>query len=286
MPDSGFLWIFAPERIHSTNRNGSLDPLYQAEEIFLPRALSDWTLRTRVLGRARLFYVPTLLHRRGYGNIMLRRTAVGVQSLISELQSEDPIFNMTWAHNRSRVVFFLTNDKGACMVPRADVGLGGPLFITHWGLRAPWFHMLRKRDTWMEEDATAEREGACATAADMIVPPYIGRSTAAARARSRPRVNWRCQLSFVGSIGRSKSSTHCNGTDPHSPVRTDLCYSAGVRAAVVSQHSNRTGFCFAAFLPVRKRPFLMAAPFPAFFPGEKTPLPDGSALPRLFPRAC
>jgi len=176
-------------------------------------------------------------------------------------------------------VFSFVGDKGACLLPR------GPIYITHWGLQAPWDAMLRVRDPraattelWCHsahhsapEDAllpfsmarsmarmsswlnrSAARARPCACPRDLIVPPALQLHVGRHYKRSSWRSSWRCQLFFAGT-NRRRLGSHC-ANETGSRHR---CYSQGVRASMFAHHSGRRGFCLYEHLPSRNHSQLM-----------------------------
>ena len=103
------------------------DRLYSAENRFFERLMSDFSLRTVDPHRALLYYIPTWLLA-PYSNIVFEKGVAHYRQLVSTLNRTYHSFQEAWRANRSRFIFFLAGDKGACLWPR------GPIYISHWGL--------------------------------------------------------------------------------------------------------------------------------------------------------
>ena len=169
-----FLYVHTPPETFglADSRRDRGDVSYAAELIFLDRILADWSVRTRDLREARLFYVPTFAYHR-LSNTIFNKASKHVDELVREMRS-DTAFRTSWSQQNasSRHVFFFTTDKGACTTAR---GASEPIYISHWGLKVPWFEQLAPL-TWVP-NATDLRplSRPCATARhDIVVPPLIG----------------------------------------------------------------------------------------------------------------
>ena len=250
--EHGFVYVYSPphELGHAAMRHDAMrlepmDPLYTAEQHFFERLMADRTLRTLDPHRARLFYVPTFLLPT-HPNTVYATGVSHYHKLVQALSARDATFAKAWRENRSRHIFFLSGDKGACLWPR------GPIYISHWGLTTPWKAMMLPQ-LWRKDVLVSARanEPPCADARDIILPPVIAHpfnhSAATARfPQSRPA--WRCELFFAGAMTAEQKNKHASWCDNgrHGGVR---CYSQGVRAAVLAHHHNRSGFCLARQLP-------------------------------------
>lgn len=255
--------------LREARRRGTHDPLYSAEVVFLDRLMKDWSVRTLDPHRARLWYVPTWLLS-AYTNIVYEKGVQHYHQLVKELEASDPIFAAMWRQNRSRHVFFLAGDKGACLWPR------GPIYMSHWGLTVPWKAMMLPH-MW-ESDALVSaraKEAPCADERDIIVPPVIVKhripvahttsqtlapaylpppppplSAAAAASASSPSADglYKCELFFAGAFHAEHKIAKSSWCDDGRKGGVK-CYSQGVRAAVYAHHANRTRFCLAPRLP-------------------------------------
>lgn len=260
----GFVYIHSPSAdlgLREARKHGTRDALYSAEIVFLERLMVDWSLRTLDPRRALLYYVPTWLLS-SFTNIVYEKGVSLYERLVGELQLHDAIFAASWRENRSRHVFFLAGDKGACLWPR------GPIYMSHWGLTVPWKAMMLPQ-LWKSGALSSVRttEPPCADERDIVVPPFVTRHRAPASAAAptaeptaatgrrpppppsaRRLSSWACELMFAGAFypeHKVAKSSWCDDGQ-HGGVK---CYSQGVRAAVYAHHANRTGFCLAARLP-------------------------------------
>lgn len=243
------MYVYSPphEMGLSAMRRATMDPLYAAEKQFFERLMADRTLRTLDPKGARLFYVPTFLLPM-YPNTVYDKGVGHYHNLVNALTTRDSTFADAWRTNRSRHVFFLSGDKGACLWPR------GPIYMTHWGLTTPWKAMILPQ-LWRSDGLVSARahEPPCADERDVILPPIIAHlpitvksganHTAAARI-----LPWRCELFFAGAMTAEQKTARSSWCDDgrRGGVR---CYSQGVRAAVFAHHRNRSSFCLATRLP-------------------------------------
>lgn len=260
--DTGFVYVHSPPNelgLTAMRRTGlHLDALYSAEIHFFERLMSDFSLRTRDPRRARLFYVPTFLIPI-FTNIVYDKGVSHQRNLVAALEARDPLFASAWHHNRSRVVFFMAGDKGACLWQR------GPIYLTHFGLTTPWKAMMLPH-LWRSDALVSARasEAPCADDHDIVVPPVIEKLPGADKAITRagsnrtfhmpperpPDLAYECELFFAGAATAEQKAAKSSWCDDgaRGGVR---CYSQGVRAAVFAHHANRSGFCLRSRLPSR-----------------------------------
>ena len=238
---TGFLYLYDPpgslSNLSDANRGG--DPIYQAEALFFERMRSDPLLRNRDIASARLYYVPTWSVRL-LTNLAYRSNVFHLDRIIRELRHSSVEFNLTWSLNQSAHVFFFGGDKGACLLPR------GPTYLTHWGLRTSWDHMLVPDQYRLPESHdTNIHHRACTLPTDVVVPPGIRFAPPAdlGEDRSQP-ATWNCTLFFAGTLKRRVSSICKNASGVQEP-----CYSQGVRIRVFAEHARRDGFCLHEHLP-------------------------------------
>lgn len=231
------------------------DASYVSELKFFERVMSDFSIRTLDRDRALLYYTPTWLTAQ-FSNIVYERGVNHYHQLVAALRTHEPSFNASWQANRSRHVFFLSGDKGACLWPR------GPIYISHWGLTTPWKAQVMPH-LWRADKLVSARahEAPCADQRDVIVPPCchapkLAAAAAAASAHALPRQayahgergEWACELLFAGAARAEQKvakSSWCDDGDSGGVK----CYSQAVRAAVFARHANTTGFCLAGKLP-------------------------------------
>lgn len=274
----GFMYVHSPPaslglakaRLGARKVGESIDPLYQAENSFVERLMSDWSLRTLDARRARLFYVPTWAYAVS-GNTAVVKTAWHYDALLRSMRN-DSVLGATWAANRSAHVFWFAGDKGACGVPRERGA--GPIFVSHWGLSVPWNYMVAVPPGYDADAAGAVPP--CTEPRDLVVPPNVGGAgppRAAAegaegeRGATATAGDLPCELFFAGTpqvTGRKSAACPNRASpgplpqvyghaDPLVPASAkgswQRCYSQGVREQVFLHHANRSRFCISRRAP-------------------------------------
>ena len=254
---SGFIYVYSPPNDYglAQTRRSHFDALYHAEQRFFERLMSDYSLRTLDPNKARLFYVPTWLIAL-YSNTVYDKGVHHFEALVSALSNQSDIFAAAWKTNRSRHLFFLAGDKGACLWPR------GPIYLSHWGLTTPWKAMMLPH-LWRSDVLVSARakEAPCADERDLILPPVVtggkpshphtrggGESSSEAsnssssstqRSLDPPANGWSCELFFAGAFKAEQKVQRSSWCDDGARGGVK-CYSQGVRGAVFYHHQNRT----------------------------------------------
>lgn len=205
----GFLYLLSPPASKGLERMRSMharsDPIYHSEYFFFHWFVRDPWLRSADRSTARLVYIPAWTY------YQLNNVAFGDRSLADLEKYVDTHHNVS----RRQRVYFLSGDKGAC---RAK---SGPVFLSHWGLRVPWEHMLEP-SRYTRTTSTPP----CADARHVVVPMYFDYRKAATTVDRR--TTFRCELAFGGS-------RQLRWTGPS--------YSQGVRQLVFDTHQTTPGFC-------------------------------------------